>query len=231
MQSQTNPNLLQSSRVYFSATDKILGRATAGAGLGEEITCTSAGRALLDDADAAAQRSTLGLVIGTNVQAYDATLAALAAYNTNGFLVQTGADTFTGLTNTAWTSFTPTVTLNGAGTVPVYTTNSGRYRRIGDLVWVQVYLNGDGGADGDSGALIEIALPVTSSANMLAHYLPVGLGLVDNAGGAYALFGTIGVSKTKVTLYKYDGVTISDFRSGDQGAAGRGIHLNFFYEV
>lgn len=42
-----------------SATDKVLGRATAGAGSVEEIPCTSAGRALLDDADAAAQLTTL----------------------------------------------------------------------------------------------------------------------------------------------------------------------------
>jgi len=44
-----------------SATDRLLGRSTAGAGVVEEIACTSAGRALLDDADAAAQRTTLGL--------------------------------------------------------------------------------------------------------------------------------------------------------------------------
>ena len=44
-----------------SATDKLLGRSTAGAGDVEEITCTAAGRALLDDADATAQRTTLGL--------------------------------------------------------------------------------------------------------------------------------------------------------------------------
>lgn len=44
-----------------SATDKLLGRSTAGAGSIEEIALTAAGRALIDDADAAAQRTTLGL--------------------------------------------------------------------------------------------------------------------------------------------------------------------------
>lgn len=54
--------LATASGLNSSATDKLLGRSTASSGAIEEITCTAAGRALLDDADAAAQRVTLGIL-------------------------------------------------------------------------------------------------------------------------------------------------------------------------
>lgn len=44
-----------------SATNKVLGRSTAGAGSVEEIDCTAFARTLLDDADAATARTTLGI--------------------------------------------------------------------------------------------------------------------------------------------------------------------------
>ena len=52
--------------VNVTATDKVLGRSSSGAGTIEEISCTSAGRALLDDANASAQRTTLGVAYGKN---------------------------------------------------------------------------------------------------------------------------------------------------------------------
>lgn len=78
-----------------SATDRVLGRSTAGAGDVEEIVATAAGRALLDDASASAQRTTLGLVVGTDVQAWDADLDAVAALAaTAGMVSRTGAGAF-----------------------------------------------------------------------------------------------------------------------------------------
>lgn len=54
-------NSIAVAYMHASATDVLFGRSTASAGAGEEIVCTAAGRALIDDASAAAQRTTLGL--------------------------------------------------------------------------------------------------------------------------------------------------------------------------
>jgi hypothetical protein len=83
-----------------SGTDKLLGRSTAGAGDVEEIPCTAAGRALLDDANAAAQRATLGL----------GTLATQ-----NGTFSGTHSGTTSG-TNTGDQTITLTGDVTGSGT-------------------------------------------------------------------------------------------------------------------
>lgn len=93
-----------------SATDRLLGRSTAGAGDIEEISCTAAGRAILDDADAAAQRTTLGL--GT-IATQDASSVAITGGTINGATV--GATTaasgrFTTVTGTDTTASTSSTT-------------------------------------------------------------------------------------------------------------------------
>ncbi len=69
---------------------------TTGVDTWAETPLTAAGRALIDDASAADQRTTLGLVIGTNVQAFDATLLSIAALGTaaNRMIYTTGVDTW-----------------------------------------------------------------------------------------------------------------------------------------
>jgi hypothetical protein len=68
--------------------------------------------------------------------------------------------------------------VGGAGnTVPVYSTNTGRYTRVGNTIFVNVYLTGDGGAEGAGTGQINIALPITASASFPAIiYQAVGQG-------------------------------------------------------
>lgn len=77
---------------------------TTGAGALTTATITAAGLALLDDADASAQRTTLGLAIGTDVQAQDTLLQEISDLNplgNNQLLHTTGAGVLTKATITA----------------------------------------------------------------------------------------------------------------------------------
>lgn len=69
---------------------------TTGSDTYATTSLTAAGRAILDDADASAQRTTLGLAIGTNVQAYDAGLQSIAGLTTsaNRMIYTTASDTY-----------------------------------------------------------------------------------------------------------------------------------------
>lgn len=87
-----------------SATDKLLGRATAGAGVVEEIPLTATGRSIIAASTIALAQAALNLTPGTNVQAYDATLLSIALLGTaaDRMLYTTGVDTWAELTTTSY---------------------------------------------------------------------------------------------------------------------------------
>jgi len=114
-----------------------------GSGTAALATFTTFARSILDDADEATFKATVNLEIGVDVQAYDATLAALAAFNTNGMLVQTAADTFTARTMTGTASEITVTNGNGVSGNPTFSLDAGVYRASGTDVAL---------ADGGTGA-------------------------------------------------------------------------------
>ena len=104
-----------------TATDKLLGRATAGAGDIEEITLTAAGRALLDDADATAQRTTLGL--GT-LATQSGTVSGTHSGTSSGTNTGDQTITLTGdVTGTGTGSFAASIATNAVTTVKIADSN------------------------------------------------------------------------------------------------------------
>jgi hypothetical protein len=135
-----------------SATDKILGRATAGFGDVEEITCTAAGRAILDDVDATAQRATLGLgtmatqaasavaITGGSIAGVTAGGGA-ATLTPDGVITRTSVTTSTTAVVTEedlWSYSLPAATMTAAGSA-IRVTAFGRFAGNTNVKTVRFY--------------------------------------------------------------------------------------------
>lgn len=138
----------------------------------------------------------------------------------------------TALANYVEGTFTPTVTLvGGAGnTVPVYSTNSGRYTRIGNRVFATVELSGDGGAEGAGTGQVTIALPIAISASA-ANYNTF-CGNYTNGAVLGQVAADFTASASTIPLYNVPLLnTVGAMAGNDQNNTSRKIELNFNYEV
>lgn len=128
-----------------------------------------------------------------------------------------------------WQSFTPNVSLVGGSgnTVPVYSTNTGRYLKVGTGYFVDVYLSGDGGAEGAGTGQVNIDLPSFGAAP--SGRFPCGYAL--NNTTEFPIWGEIGNGSATIKLYYFDTIsTTAIFTGANQNNATRNIRLKFFFE-
>ncbi len=199
----------------------LAGTATAGQMLQSGATATPAWSTSTYPATNAV--STLLYASAANV------MGALATAN-NGVL-RTSATGVPSI-DTAVTTFTPTVTLvGGAGNmVPVYTTNEGRYFRLGPFVYVRGFLSGDGAAEGAGTGTLTIALPVAASATPSNRTIPCGR--IVNGATNNVMFAAVQAGTSTFIVQRLDTIsTVTTCTGVEQNNTTRSISFEFFYEA
>ncbi len=223
-----NPTLDISSSYVGQSTITTLGTITTGVWNATDIAVVDGGTGA---STASAARTNLGITIGTDVQAYDPTLTAFAAYNTNGLLTQTAADTFTGRTITG-TSNRLTVTngdgVSGNPTLDISTSYVGQatITTLGTIttgVWTGTTIAVANGGTGQTSYTDGQLLIGNTTGNTLAKATLTGTAnqvVVTNGGGSITLSTpqNIGTGSSPT----FAGMTLSGMTLGSVLFAGTG---------
>jgi len=201
-----------------SATDKLLGRSTAGAGVVEEITCTAAARSILDDASTSAIRTTLGVGTGDTP-----TFAGINLGDEN-------------LNDYDEGTFTPTI-FGTTGSLGAYAANAseihGTYVRIGSQVWIKLYIVLTNKGSWTGNARVG-GLPFTSAAQGTGTFSTVAIGWhsgITIGASTIALGGYILPNDTSVFLAENVSASSPTALPMTSIANNSGIMISGWYKV
>jgi hypothetical protein len=176
-----------------------------GSGAAAVTDFSAYGRTLVDDADAATARSTLGLVLGTDVQPFDGDLSAIGALvGTSGVYVKTAANTAALRTITAGAGISVT---NGDGAAgnPTIAANVTSVQGNTGAVIVSVPVTS---VQGNTGAVIvtNIGGNAATASNIAyggVQGVPTALSQFSNNLGNYGTFATSGGRNFQGNVFTY----------------------------
>ena len=193
--------------------------------IAEGGTGSSTASGAVDTLGGAAATGSGGLVRATSPTLITPTLGAAAATS-----ITLGGGT--ALANYVVATFTPTITLVGGvgNTTPVYSTNTGRYTRVGNRCFTDIYLTGDGGDEGAGTGQINISLPITASADNPTEY-GGAIGTYINGATQAPIHGRIPGGASNIELTVVSAGALADFQAVLQNNTSRSIRLSFWYEV
>jgi Repeat of unknown function (DUF5907) len=219
-----SPQAVTYNQIQFvSASDRVLGRQSAGPGLIEEITCTAAGRALLDDSSAADQRTTLGAAASGPITTSGLTVSTtnkLLGRGTGGGAVEeisVGANlTLVGNTLSASAPGTGTVTsVNGSGSTTGLSLTGGPITTTGTLTLGGTLALTNGGTGATSAGVALTNLGAYSSANPSGFTSNVGTVTSADVSG-----GTTGLTTSGGPITSAGTITIGGTLAVTNGGTG-----------
>lgn len=122
-------------------------------------------------------------------------------------------------------TYTPVVTLNGAGTSPQYSTALGTWTKVGRLCFVDIQLIGDGGNEGSGAGQILVSLPFIIGTSQLPVNIMAGSSI--NGIQETLLYATLTSGLQTAALQNQKSATqIGDFTGADQNNTTRSIRLS-----